>query len=303
MRKRFSIAAGVATTLALLVLPSLASANPGTGPELVQRSGRLVVLHADRDDGTSSEQWQLVKGASHVDVHAPDDVWITPGTPVRLEGAMVGHTLELADSETAVTETGVAPMLAAADATAAAPAIRRTAVVIVTFGGGPPATTNAAAGNVVNNDVNAYYQEQTYGQLGFSDDVVYGPFAEPATTDCTGTTNASGPNGWANDALRQVPSGYQDYVLVFPSTPSCNFSGQAEIGGDTVWINGPPTLRVLAHELGHNLGLGHAGGLACSGAPVSASCSPPSVYGDPFDPMGGYSGPVRQMNMEHKLAL
>ena len=92
LRKRFSIAAGVATP-ALLALPSLASANPGTGPELVQRSGRLVVVHADRADGTSSEQWTLVNGASHVRVRAPDDVWITPGTPVRLEGTMVGGTL------------------------------------------------------------------------------------------------------------------------------------------------------------------------------------------------------------------
>ena len=74
LRKRFSTAAGVATTLLLLALPSLASANPGTGPELVQRSGRLVVLHADRNDGTSSEQWMLENGASHVNVHAPDDV-------------------------------------------------------------------------------------------------------------------------------------------------------------------------------------------------------------------------------------
>src|ERR1700710_1632355 len=114
LRKRFSIAAWAATALALLALPSLASANPGTGPELVQRSGRLVVVHGDNRDGTSSEQWTLMSGASHLAVHAPDDVWITPGTPVKLEGTLVGDTLRLADSETAVKETGVAPMLAQA---------------------------------------------------------------------------------------------------------------------------------------------------------------------------------------------
>jgi len=41
LRKRSSFVAGV-TTLALLALPSLAFANPGSGPELVQRSGRTL---------------------------------------------------------------------------------------------------------------------------------------------------------------------------------------------------------------------------------------------------------------------
>ena len=83
LRKRFSFVAGV-TTLALLALPSLANAHPGTGPELVQRSGRLVVVHGDRADGTSTRQWTLVQGATHVRVRAPAGVWISPGTPVRL---------------------------------------------------------------------------------------------------------------------------------------------------------------------------------------------------------------------------
>ena len=86
-RKQFARAAGFAA-IALLALPALAGANPGTGPELVQRSGRLVVLHADRYDGTSTRQWALVDGTDRVLVHAPDDVWIEPGTPVRLEGTM-----------------------------------------------------------------------------------------------------------------------------------------------------------------------------------------------------------------------
>ena len=131
LRKRLSIAAGAATLL-LLVLPSLASANPGTGPELVQRSGRLVVVHGDRFDGSSTpRQWMLVSGPSHVPVHAPPDTWVTPGTPVRLQGAMVDGTLQLADSATAVTTTGVAPMLADAGSLAAAPAVRSVAVIPV----------------------------------------------------------------------------------------------------------------------------------------------------------------------------
>ncbi|HMG99339.1 MAG TPA: hypothetical protein VK546_10490, partial [Gaiellales bacterium] len=67
MRKRLMLAGGVAA-LALLALPTLVSANPGTGPELVQRSGRLVVVHAHRYDGTSTERWALVRGATSLPV-------------------------------------------------------------------------------------------------------------------------------------------------------------------------------------------------------------------------------------------
>jgi hypothetical protein len=302
LRKRFSIAAGMGTTLLLLVLPSFAGANPGRGPVLVQRSGQLVVLHADRRDGTSTQQWMLVNGTSHVAVHAPDDVWIAPGTPVRLEGTPAGDTLILADSVTAVQTTRVAPKAAAADAAAGAPAIRSVAVILVDFADGPhwgPDDAPAAA-NVVGNDLNAYFEEQTYGQLGFAA-TAYGPY------DIEGSLSQCEDNlSWMAEAMVRADvsqSQFQHVVLVFPSGSNCPWSGQALIGGKRIWINGAPTLRVLAHEFGHNLGLGHAGGLACANAPVSPACTPSAVYGDPFDPMGGYSGPVRQMNMQHKLTL
>ena len=67
LRKRFSLAAGVAT-LALLALPTLAAANPGNGPELVQRSGRLVFMHMDRLDGSSSQRWVLENGLRQLPV-------------------------------------------------------------------------------------------------------------------------------------------------------------------------------------------------------------------------------------------
>ena len=72
---------------------------------------------------------------------------------------------------------------------------------------------------------------------------------------------------------------------------------------------------MIAHELGHNLGLAHAGGLKCSAATVAlplgnGTCTTSGYeYEDPFDPMGqsypgtGGSLVVRQLSMEHKLAL
>ena len=69
---------------------------------------------------------------------------------------------------------------------------------------------------------------------------------------------------------------------------------------------------MIAHELGHNLGITHAAGLSCTvrrrGRPMGDTCIVDRdnyglpQYADPFDAMGNQ--PVlRQMNMQHKLAL
>ena len=109
----------------------------------------------------------------------------------------------------------------------------------------------------------------------------------------------------AEQAVGVSDSAYQHYVLIFPYQSVCPWAGLAEIGDSHVWVNGQFSVGVIAHELGHNLGLAHAGGLACTSAgnpvPIGGMCSP-DPYGDPFDAMGR-PAVTRQMSMEHKLKL
>ena len=98
-----------------------------------------------------------------------------------------------------------------------------------------------------------------------------------------------------------VATSYDHVVVVWPYR-ACPWAGLAEVGGSRVWVNGDFDVRVVAHELGHNLGLAHAGSLACNGVTLGPSCFG-SEYGDPFDVMGGSLSGVRQPSGYHKLRL
>jgi hypothetical protein len=317
--------AAAAAALALLALPQLASANPGRGPELAQRSGRFVILHADGRDGTSTRQAMLANGLRETPVRAPAGTWIEPGARVRLEGTMQSGTLVLADSLTAVRQ--LAPSPNAASATSAAPSTETTAVVMFYFSNQTASAlpTKSAAEATMSAgpmSLQGYYSEQTYGDITFETTVLPPvQLAEPAPVsgDCTSSVFA-----WAEEAAALAqggtfnPSAFKHVIFAFPGLPQsvCGWSGLALVGGGLVWTNGSFVVPVLAHELGHNLGLYHAGGLSCTSstvpAPVGDNCSIDRLdyyragvlpqYADPFDAMGNASV-LRQMNMEHKLAL
>jgi hypothetical protein len=330
LRKRLMLAGGV-LALALLALPSFASANPGTGPGLVQRSGRLVIVHADRYDGSATQRWALVDGARSLPVRMPADDWADPGAQVRLEGTLQGGTLVVADSATAVEQTGPSPLQADAVNAAQATPNRSLVVIPAGFAGGPTWSqpdnpTRQMAGAIMFGspagvpNVNQYYDETTYGQIQFNG-AVMAPVTLPGVPGASCGTDPL--NTWRTQAeslAGVVDSAYQHVVIALPKgVTACGLggvAGVAEVGGKHVWDLGDFSVRVLAHELGHNLGLAHAGGLSCTNAgapaPMGDSCSANAIqdqeYLDPFDAMGaGDVGTptlvVRQMSMEHKLAL
>ncbi|HVG68520.1 MAG TPA: hypothetical protein VM785_10015, partial [Gaiellales bacterium] len=101
---------------------------------------------------------------------------------------------------------------------------------------------------------------------------------------------------WANLARTAAAAsgfsagGYQHVMYVFPRQTVCGWAGLAYLPGTESWINGDLSVRVTGHELGHNLGLHHAGSWFCTNASnqavaISSACQL-DEYNDPWDVMG-----------------
>ncbi|KAF0175877.1 MAG: peptidase domain protein [Limisphaerales bacterium] len=88
------------------------------------------------------------------------------------------------------------------------------------------------------------------------------------------------------------PANYDLDTVVFSVMTGGNwqFGGLAGVGAKRMWINGEFTLRLLAHELGHNYGLWHANRWDVTGTDPLDPAGTHLEYGDDYDMMGGNNG-------------
>ena len=159
--------------------------------------------------------------------------------------------------------------------------------------------------------VNRLYKEATYGAIEFSgisneQGDFYGVY------DINIDRSVCSPFNWQTEVNDQATANgfnqnlYHHTVYVFPQISSCGWAGAAT--NQIVFINGPPppsVKLVLAHEIGHNLGLKHAQGFRCrdaqgTGISIGNECD---IYGyeDPFDFMGNIR--MRHTNGFHKMQM
>jgi Metallo-peptidase family M12B Reprolysin-like len=303
---------------------ALATAGPAT---LV--SGRIVVAHQDGAKATDSRFIPLLE-TSHgpVALRLPQGLPAAPGAriavhdPTYSDGAIVGGDLAMLGP----------PTVPSGDATLGpanfTPGPRKVLVLLAQISGQPAPASADAIRNIIftaPNSANAFIQEESFGQLSLtgklrSDGDVYGPYPIKSKFPADVCDNV----GWGSDAETAFDTAtgmnaetWDNVIVVFQAS-QCNFSGIGEIGQLHVgtgarhaWINavltnGVPTTSVVSHELGHNFGVDHAGGLECTDGTTriafSEACANDpgqlaNQYLDPFDVMG--SG-LRQENAYHK---
>ncbi|HUH92770.1 MAG TPA: Ig-like domain repeat protein [Casimicrobiaceae bacterium] len=172
-----------------------------------------------------------------------------------------------------------------------------------------PAFTQSQAQQVMttsSNSVANYYSEVSYGGQLLNVTVTSTWVTMNLPAGCSGSyyTSIASAANTAAQALNPIynPSNYNFVVYLFPQQ-ACGWSGLAYVGfPHQAFINGTGAFvtQVIAHEMGHNFGLYHAGSLNCGSATIGGSCSA-AEYGDPWDTMGNQR--AMHFNAVQKLDL
>jgi len=135
--------------------------------------------------------------------------------------------------------------------------------------------------------VDLAFNDATDGQIRFTFRKLH-PTSFPDTA-----TLSSGDIQKVTGLTPVADPGFEKAILVgvIANTSAAKFAGQAVLGGNYVIMNGNWTLNstgpgVLAHELGHSLGMSHANSAVCT-TQLPIVCEQ-SEYGDSSSIMGNY---------------
>jgi hypothetical protein len=251
--------------------------------------GTLDVQHMDNfAGGTVKTQYALV-----------DDGRRTPLRPTVKPAAPSGTLVKVTgDREGGVITGRVQATGSGAQAYPAQLGQHETLVLLINFADDTrePWTKDEVRESIFTNpdSANAFFQDESHGQIELTGVV-------RADGDVTDWMTIGSRNGLCdiNQIYHQgiqaaTTAGidvwsYDHLLFTYPALPNCGFAGAAMVPGNLVWLNGDLRTRVVAHEVGHNMGLHHANGYACTenGAPVAISSTCTSgEYGDPYDVMG-----------------
>src|ERR1700682_345325 len=146
------------------------------------------------------------------------------------------------------------------------------------------------------NSVQSLYAETSYGNLNYTGKTIGTYTIAARTTDSCPNPYLPTLESWAAlaDAQAQAAgvdlSAYTEKVYVFPTPNPCGGQrGYATIGGSPemswIWICNDP--EVVAHEMGHNLGMHHAS-------------TSNNEYGDYSDIMGSTAFGLRDLDAPHR---
>jgi hypothetical protein len=237
--------------------------------------GTLEVLHVDHP--TDSRYLYSVRTARgrvalYPAAELPADA--TTGARVHANGKRIANALAVGGTTSSL-QVMALPLANTIGA-------QSTAVLLVNFANAPTQPFSVAdARSIVFTNASDFDREASYQQTWLAGDV-FGWFTIPlASTTCDSSTLAIQARSAATAAGVDLAA-FRRFVYVFPRN-ACSWAGLGTVGGNPshAWLNGTLTMSIVAHEMGHNLGLYHSHTLDCS----SGTCA--SVeYGDTLDVMG-----------------
>lgn len=257
--------------------------------EQMELDGELEVLHDDRIQGTKFIYNLKAFGIDYslkFKKNAPTQY--STGARVRVRGVRVNTTLAL--------DSGASVQALAAAIAPNTFGVQNTILILVNFRNNTSQPYTAAAAASVMNSTSNFFLENSYGQTSLNTTVIDWKTLDmdaPATVTNpdgtkTSTCDYSGIASKADAAVGSSVNNFSRKVYAFPDTGGCGWWGLGSVGGNPsrAWINGSFQLRVVGHEMGHNLGLWHSHSLDCGAAVIGGTCTS-SEYGDTIDIMGG----------------
>ncbi len=200
------------------------------------------------------------------------------GMHIRARGMRMGAEFLITDAD--LTEPLVVTEVAAE---------HRVALLLVNFPDRPMPPYPAEAARQVLATASEFFRENAYGRVSLNGDA-FGWFTLPmSSATCDPFRLAEEAYALAIASGVEI-SAYKHLIYAFPKN-ACSWWGLGTIGGapSSAWINGTLTVEVLAHELGHGLGLFHSRALDCGWVTLGSECQV-LEYGDTVDVMGMGAG-------------
>ncbi len=241
--------------ISLFLFVSVASAETFTGT--------LVETIADNNDGSLVESYdlQLENGTLYQLLGVDEAASTIPqGSLVSVEGELNGYQIS-ATKISALSFTSTRSIQAVTGA-------KTSIVIILNFTDEDAMCTPEQLTDLMytgEKTVSGHFEASSFGQVSFpgNSSNVVGPFSVSANTNSCDQYTWAALGDAAAEAAGVNLSNYEHRIYVVPSS-SCSWGGLANTGCTgsglcRLWINGwCRTGQTFIHELGHNLGLGHA---------------------------------------------